>query len=93
MTKITQVISLDSEDPSRKEKEDSSPQEDIPKAPFHQRLSKVKKGSSIGGIMEISKQVLTSFCLMLLNKCPFILSFLKIFTLKREPFMYKRRQF
>ena len=38
----------------------SSPREYIPKDHFPQRLAKAKKGSSIGEIMEIFKQVNTN---------------------------------
>ena len=43
MTKTTQVVLLDSEDPSTKKKVDSSPQKYIPKAHFPLRLAKTKK--------------------------------------------------
>ena len=42
MIKTTQVVLLDSEDPSTKKKEDSSPRKYIPKAHFPLRLAKTK---------------------------------------------------
>ena len=57
MKKITQVEPLDSEDSSPKEKEENSLREYILKSLFLQRLAKIKKGNSIGEIMEIFKKI------------------------------------
>ncbi|KAH9705544.1 hypothetical protein KPL70_011915 [Citrus sinensis] len=57
VTKENQIVLVSVEDSSPEEKEETNPQEYVPKAPFPQRLAKGKKGKSTGEILEIFKQL------------------------------------
>ncbi|KAH9688688.1 hypothetical protein KPL70_015210 [Citrus sinensis] len=56
VTKENQIVPVNVDDSSPEEKEETNPQEYVPKAPFPQRLAKGKKGKSTGEILEIFKQ-------------------------------------
>lgn len=55
VAKTIQVIPLDYEDSLSNKKEESNPQEHVPKAQFVERLAKPKKENSTNEIMEIFK--------------------------------------
>ncbi|GAY69634.1 hypothetical protein CUMW_289350, partial [Citrus unshiu] len=46
VTKENQIVPVNVDDSSPEEKEETNPQEYVPKAPFPQRLAKGKKGKS-----------------------------------------------
>ena len=81
LRKTTQIIPLEYEDPSTKDKEDSNPQE----AHFPQRLTKVKKRSITGEIMEIFKQGSIDISLLdAIKQMPFYAKFFKDLCTKKK---------
>ena len=73
------------EDSSPEEKEETNPQEYVPKAPFPQRLAKGKKGKSTCEIFEIFKQVSVNIPLLdAIKQVPSYTKFLKDLCTKKR---------
>ncbi|KAH9722992.1 hypothetical protein KPL70_006933 [Citrus sinensis] len=83
-----------SQDPSPNDPEESGPPAHIPKAPFPQRLTKVKKGTSTGEIMEIFKQVSINIPLLdAIKQVPSYAKFLKDLCTKKRNLHVTKKAF
>lgn len=92
--KTTQVVPLNSEESSSKEKAESNLWEYIPKALFPQRLGKAHKKNFTGEIIEIFKQVHVNIRLLYaIKQVPSYAKFLKGIWLKKEVSMFKIKPF
>lgn len=95
--KISEPTSSDpvpSRDSSTNDPEESGPPAYIPKAPFPQRLAKVKKGTSTGEIMEIFKQVSINIPLLdAIKQVPSYAKFLKDLCTKKRNLHVTKKAF
>ena len=83
-----------SQDSSPNDLEESGPPAYIPKAPFPQRLTKVKKGTSTGEIMEIFKQVSINIPLLdAIKQVPSYAKFLKDLCTKKRNLHVTKKAF
>ncbi|KAH9803331.1 hypothetical protein KPL71_001722 [Citrus sinensis] len=95
--KISKPASSDpvpSQNSSPNDPEESDPPAYIPKAPFPQRLTKVKKGTSTGEIMEIFKQVSINIPLLdAIKQVPSYAKFLKDLCTKKRNLHITKKAF
>ncbi|KAH9801696.1 hypothetical protein KPL71_001121 [Citrus sinensis] len=83
-----------SQDSSPNDLEESGPPAYIPKAPFPQRLTKIKKGTSTGEIMEIFKQVSINIPLLdAIKQVPSYAKFLKDLCTKKRNLHVTKKAF
>ncbi|KAH9723597.1 hypothetical protein KPL70_007175 [Citrus sinensis] len=83
-----------SQDPSPNDPEESGPPAYIPKAPFPQRLTKAKKRTSTGEIMEIFKQVSINIPLLdAIKQVPSYAKFLKDLCTKKRNLHVTKKAF
>lgn len=90
----TQILPLDFEESSPKEKEESSPREYVLKAPFPQRLVKTKKRNSTSEVMEIFKEVRVNIhFLSAIKQVSSYAKFLKNFCIKKKNIYVQKNAF
>ena len=94
VTKTTQIVPVNFEDPSLEEKKETNPREYVPNAPFPQRLAKGKKGKSIDEIFEIFKQVSVNIHLLnAIRQVSTYAKFLKYLCTKKRNIHVKKKTF
>ncbi|KAH9780390.1 hypothetical protein KPL71_008058 [Citrus sinensis] len=94
MTKENQIVPVNVEDSLSEEKEETNPQEYVPKAPFPHRLAKGKKGKSTGEILEIFKQVSVNIPLLdVIKQVSSYAKFLKDFCTKKRNILVQKKTF